>query len=170
MPIVRDFRNFRFDSRRIDRCGKFVAQNSYWKLYAIENLLRLIIHSVLSAQINSSWWNVAVDPKVRQKAEEIRLQYVQKPLHTTPGAHDIYYVFLTDLNRILRANSNLFLPVIPDTDKWILKLESVRLPRNVVGHMNFPNQFDRSLIDDIYSEMNTLVLQLERLGVTIEIP
>lgn len=170
MPIVRDFRNFSFDSTRIDRCGKFVARNSYWKLYAIENLLRLIIHSVLSAQISSNWWNLAVDPTVQQRAEKTRLQYVQRPQHTTPGGHDIYYVFLTDLNKILRANSNLFLPVIPDTDNWIVKLESVRLPRNVVGHMNFPNQFDRTLIDDIYSDMNTLVLQLEKSGLTIEIP
>ena len=170
MPIVRDFRNFSFDPVRIDRCGKFVGRNDYWKLYAIENLLRLVIHSVLSAQISAGWWSLAVDPKVQRKAQDTRQRYARKPWHTMPGRHDIYYVFLPDLNQIVRANSNLFLPVIPETDKWIVRIESVHLPRNVVSHMNFPNQFDRKLIDDIYGEINTLVLQLQQSGLTIQIP
>lgn len=170
MPIVRDFRNFGFDAIRVDRCGKHVGRQIYWKLYAIENILRVIIHSVLSAQINPHWWNVAVDPKVRRRAQDFRQQYIRRPQHALPGRHEIYYVFLSDLNNILRANSNLFLPLVPDIDQWVARIEGVRLPRNIVGHMNFPNQYDRQQIDRLYEQFASLLLQLGNSRIPIEIP
>ena len=48
------------------------------------------------------------------------------------------------MTEILRANSNLFLKVVPDTDEWIVTLEAIQVPRNLVGHMNFPNAFDKA--------------------------
>lgn len=170
MPTVRDFRKLQFEPHRVDRCGKYIGRNAYWKLYAIENLLRVVIHSVLSLQIDAEWWDKAVDPKTREKAEKVRKDYLRAPLHATPGGHDIYYVFLPDLNRIILANSNLFLPVVPDIDQWVVKIESVRLPRNVVAHMNFPNEYDRHAIDRIYGEFGSLVARLQSSGVGIHIP
>jgi hypothetical protein len=170
MPIVRDFRNFAFQPRRIDRCGRFIGRQVYWKLYAVENLLRLFIHSVLSAQISPQWWSVAVDPKVRRRADNVRQQYLRRPHHTLPGTHDIYYVFLSDLGNIIRANSNLFLPFLPDVDQWMLKIEAVRIPRNVVGHMNFPNQPDRQRVDAMYKEFSALVTRLQQSGLVVRIP
>lgn len=170
MPAVRDFRSFRFDAVRVDRCGRFVGRQIYWKLYAIENLLRMVIHSVLSAQISPQWWNLAVDPRVRKRAQDFRQQYIRRPLHALPGRHDIYYVFLSDLNNIMRANSHLFMPLVPDVNQWIGKIESVRLPRNIVGHMNFPNPYDRQQIDQMYSEFPSLLGQLRNAGLPLQIP
>lgn len=170
MPTVRDFRNYAFKEERIKRCGRFVGRQAYWKLYAIENLLRIVIHSVLSAQISPQWWDVAVDRKTRRKVQEFRERYLRRPWHTLPGGHGIYYVFLSDLNNIVRANSNLFLPVWPDVDQWVGKIEGILLPRNVVGHMNFPNQADRQRIDTTYEEMALLVGRLQEAGVRVEIP
>ncbi len=170
MPVVRDFRNFRFDRPRVDRCGKHIGRHIYWKLYTIENVVRVIIHSVLTAQINSQWWNVAVDPKIQKRAESVRQQYAQRPGHTSPGNHDLYYVFLSDLNKIIGANSNLFLPVLTDVDKWVVELEDVRLPRNIVSHMHFPNQPDRQQIDKTYNDFVSLLPRIEAAGVTLLIP
>ncbi len=170
MPTVQDFRNFSFSQPRIERCGRHVGRYSYWKLYAIENLLRVILHSVLSAQIGPTWWTVAVDPNTQKIALRFRQMYARRPWHTLPGRHDIYYVFLSDLNNIMRANSNLFLPVIPDVDQWITNIEGVRLPRNVVGHMNFPNQADRQRIDRLHQDFAALVTRLEQSGLVIRIP
>jgi hypothetical protein len=94
----------------------------------------------------------------------------QEPWHTQPGRHDIYHVFLSDLNNIVRANSNLFLPVIPDVDQWILRIESLITPRDLVGHMNFPNKPDRQRIDDLHREFSNLVSRLQHSGLVIEIP
>ncbi len=170
MPIVQDFRKFRFDRRRIDRCGKHIGRQIYWKLYVVENLVRSFIHSVLWVQINARWWDVAVDPKIRKRAQDLQQYYSQRPWHTLPGRHAIYYVFLSDLNNIIRANSNLFLPIVSDIDQWITRVEEIRLPRNIVGHMNFPNQADRQRIDAMYSDFVSLVGKIQNSGVQIRVP
>jgi hypothetical protein len=142
----------------------------YWKLYAVENTLRILIHSVLSVQIDPNWWDAAVDPGIRKRAERFRQDYTKRASHTMPGGHGIYYVFLSDLNNIIRANSNLLLPVIPDIDNWVVKIEAIRLPRNLVGHMNFPGQRDREVIDRVYADMPALIAQLRGYGLPVQIP
>ena len=62
MPTVRDFKKYSFHPSRIDRCGRHIGSKLYWKLYAIENTIRVVIHSVLSAQIGNQWWAAAVAP------------------------------------------------------------------------------------------------------------
>lgn len=170
MPVVRDFRDYSFSEPRIERCGRYLGRRSYWKLYAIENLLRTVLHSVLSTQIGANWWNLAVDPKVRNDANETRKRYARNPQHTVPGTHDIYYVYLSSLNNIIRTNSNQFLPIVPDIDQWVSKIESILIPRNLVGHMNFPNQADRERIDRLHQDIYALVTCVQRAGISIRIP
>lgn len=170
MPVVRDFRNYSFGSARIDRCGRRVGSRLYWKLYAIENTIRIVIHSVLTVQINPNWWTVAVDPDVVKQAAKRRRGYAARPSNANPGLSDIHLVFLSDLTDIMRANSHLFTPVVPDTNNWIATLESIRVPRNLVGHMNFPNSFDSATIDSAYSQLPTLMEQLSIHNVPVLIP
>lgn len=70
-----------------------------------------------------------------------RKNYAAKPHNASPGMHDIHLTFLSDLTEIMRANSHLISPVVPTTNQWILTLEAIRVPRNLVGHMNFPNGY-----------------------------
>jgi hypothetical protein len=170
MPLVRDFRNAFFRLDRIDRCGRYVGSKLYWKIYAIENTLRVVVNSVLTLQIGANWWSVAVDPNVVLKASRFRAHYAAKPRNASPGIEDIHLVFLSDLTEILRANSNQFLPLVADTDNWIAALEAIRVPRNLVGHMNFPNTFDKSAIDSAYSQLPSLISQLTTNGVPILVP
>lgn len=58
------------------------------------------------------------------------------------------------------ANSNLFLPLIPDIDQWMARIEQIRLPRNVVAHMNWPSQTDRQRIDVFYNDVRSLAAHL----------
>ncbi len=158
MATAKDFRTVKaFDTKAVDRSGKDVGKRTYWKLYAIENAVRVLIHSVLSAQIGAGWWSSAVDPSLQKKAEGFRKRYLARPWHTAPGSHGIYYIDLADLNEIIRANSNLFLPVVADVDQWLAKLEQIRLPRNVVAHMNWPSETDRKRIDVLYDDVQTLL-------------
>jgi hypothetical protein len=170
MPLVRDFRSATFKPVRIDRCGRYVGSKLYWKLYAIENTLRIVINSVLTQQIGPNWWSLAVDPRIVSKAVQIRANYVAKPKNAHPGIDDLHLIFLTDLTNILRDNSHQFLPVVTDTNNWIATLEALRMPRNLVGHMNFPNAFDKAAIDLAYSRLPSLVGQLTTNGVPILIP
>ena len=166
MPTTQDFRDLAFDPKRLDAAGKNIGQRIYWKLYAIENLVRVIVHSVLTAQAGPNWWTVAVDPTIQGKVKYLRSDYANKPWHSTPGKHDIYYVFLSDLSKIITANSHLFRPLIPDIDQWIVRIELLRLPRNIVGHMNWPHQTDRQRIDVTHADLHQLVQQLAAAGTT----
>jgi len=170
MPLTRDFRNYSFNFVRIERCGRFIGRRSYWKLYAVENILRTFIHSALSVQIKPQWWDIAVDEGIRKNAERFKQQYLQKPQHTPAGGHPIYFVFLSDLNKIIPANSNLLLPLVPDIDHWAARIEEIRIPRNLVGHMNFPNEPDRARIDQMHADIPRLISHLEQRGLPVRIP
>ncbi len=170
MPGVQDFRDSPFARPLIERCGRYLGHSSYWKLYAIENYLRVILHSVLSVQIPPPWWDKAVGPDTKKRVEVVKRGYAKKPFHTSPGRHDIYYVYLPDLNKIMLANSNLFLGLIPDVDVWITRIEDVRIPRNLVGHMNYPNRTDRDRIDKLHAELSGLVARLEKSSLALRIP
>jgi hypothetical protein len=170
MPTVSDFRGYAFDHVRVDAAGRNIGGRVYWKLYAIENLFRVVVHSVLTAQAGVNWWSIAVDPKLQNQVASRMKGYASRPWHSTPGKHDIYYTLLSDLNKIVAANSHLFKPIIADIDQWIARLEQVRIPRNIVGHMNWPSQIDRQRIDVCYADVQQLLRHLGNRGVTLSVP
>jgi hypothetical protein len=158
---IPDFRTVSpFSVTAIDRSGSFIGGKVYWKLYAIENIYRVIIHSILSIQIGHNWWNVAVAPKIQNDATRFKQDYTKRPWHSLPGTHDIYYIHLSQLNEVVRIHSHLFIPLIPDIDQWIVRVETLRLPRNIVAHMNFPGPADKSRIDVLYSDFQSLITSL----------
>jgi len=170
MPSTNDFRSYAFDHNRIDAAGKNIGGKVYWKLYAIENLVRVIVHSILTVQAGPNWWSITVNPFIQGNVGRRMADYVNRPWHSTPGRHDIYYAFLSDLSKIITANSHLFMPVIPDIDQWIARIEQVRLPRNIVGHMNWPSKTDRQRIDVVHSDLQHLAQQLVGSGTALIIP
>ena len=124
MPRVRDFRQFAFRPDRVDRCGRNIGTKVYWKLYAIENTIRIVLHSVLSVQVNPNWWSLAVDARIVGNVQRFRRNYAANLHNASPGTHDIHLTFLSDLTEIMRANSHLISPVVPTTNQWILTLEA----------------------------------------------
>ncbi len=173
-PHAQGFSNVTIPHYPSQRIGTLHWELNYWKLYAIENLIRVTIHSVLSAQIRSDWWIYAVDPDFQKEIEKRKRNYRKKPWHTSPGSHELYYVYLSGLNSIILGNINLFRPLIPDIDNWLVILEELRVPRNVIGHMNWLNASDKSKIDKTYREVKVLVRdlsdKLSRIGKSITIP
>src|SRR5260370_32377411 len=105
MPVVRDFRRYAYTSARVNRCGRSVANGPYWRLYSLENAMRVVINSVLLSQVGQNWWSTAVDPNIVKKAQKRRTKYTARPRHANPGAHDIYLIDLFDLIEILRINT-----------------------------------------------------------------
>jgi len=170
MPIVRDFRAYSYNASRIERCGRHIGSKVYWKLYAIENTFRIVIHSILSVQLGANWWHTAIAPNQIPRIGRRRAAYVARPNNASPGASDIHLLLLSELTEILRDNSHLFVPVVPDTHNWIATLESIRVPRNLVGHMNFPNAFDKAAIDSAYSQLSSLFGYLTAHNVPVLIP
>lgn len=171
MAGLQDFRTQAFSRPRIDACGRYLGHHTYWKLYSIENYLRVILHSVLSAQIAPNWLDSVIEPAMKRNVERLKRDYQARPAHTSPGRHDLYYLYLSDLTRIMATTRHLLIALIPDIDSWILKTEGVRIPRNLVGHMNFPNSSDRNRIDVLHQEVSELLRKVEQEGsVAISIP
>jgi hypothetical protein len=92
----------------------------------------------------------------------MKRDYLKKGIHTSPGKHGIYYTYISDLSKIMATTSHLVGKVISDVDEWIVRIEGVRVPRNLVGHMNFPNGADRMRIDDLYVDLGALLDKLEK--------
>jgi len=158
MASIKDFRTLIFNSDNIKKSGNFIGRIAYPKLFFIENCFRIIIHSILSVQISPTWWDIAVSQTIKDKAIRFKQQYIKKTWHSKPGSHDIYYIDLKDLNEIIRANRNLFDRIIPDLDKWIIDIEDIKIPRNIVAHMNFPLEVDQKRIDVFYNDCQELLL------------
>lgn len=169
MPATSDFRNYAFSAHRVDASGKNVGRGVYWKLYAIENLLRVIAHSILTVQIGPGWWE-GVDPSIKDSVQRRKAQYAERPWHSMPGRHELYYTFLSELSKIITAHSHLFSPIIADIDQWVARIEQVRLPRNIVGHMNWPHSVDRRRIDLMHYDLCQLVQQLLASGRDLSVP
>ena len=168
---VSDFRRHNYKQARIRSAGKYVGNDVFWQLYEIENSFRIIAHSILLSQIGTNWWDIAVDARVRGDVERAQKKYANKPWLSTQNVHNIYFVLLSDLTEIFRANSHLFLSTIPDIDDWIARLESVRPPRNLVAHMNFPLAYARKRIATTHRETYELLDSLSsNRAITLEIP
>jgi len=168
---TKDYRGYAFDAARVEAAGKSVGTSIYWKLYAIENLVRVMVHSVLVTQIGAGWWTQAVDQNMQATVARFQADYNKRPWHGGPGQHEIYYTFLSDLTKIITANSNLFQPIITDIDQWVVRLELIRIPRNIVGHMNWLSANDRKRIDLTYSDLQHLITKLSTAkSVTFAIP
>jgi len=168
-----DFRKqSQFSIEEVPKSGVYLGKRVYWKFYAVENFYRIIIHSILSVQIDSDWWSIVTPPAIQRKAKKFKENYLKKPWHGAPGKHFIYFTDLNDLNEITRVNSGFFVPIIPNIDDWVLKIEDIRLPRNVVAHMNFPSKVDRQRIGVIYKDFKMLmrsILDKEDL-ITLKVP
>ena len=113
MPGPEDFRLYDFTFNRITSSGRYLGHRTYWKLYVLENVFRVVINSVLSVEMNRDWWERAVDQETRKTVEWFRKQYSKQMWRSNPGKHGLYYVSLGDLNEIMRVHANLLSKVIP---------------------------------------------------------
>lgn len=170
MATAVDFRSHSFDTGRVEKTAKSVGRGPFAQLYAAENVLRVVINSVMLVQSGPNWWLTGVDQRLQAQATRFAGRHAARPWYSTPGSHGLYYLFMSDLAEIMRANGHLFLPLVPDVDVWILKIEDVRLPRNVVCHMNFPTKVDQQRIRVFYSDIRRLASQLASGGLVLKVP
>lgn len=163
MPRVGDFR--RTSTLAVDKVemgGKYVGKKTYWRLYAIENLYRILIHSVLLAEFGTNWWATVTSKKKQKDIIKLQERYKNSPWPSSPGDHEIYYIYLSDLNKIVGENVERFRPVIQDIDDVILNIEKIGLSRNVIAHMNFPSRTDRERIDSAHEYIKKMFLAVEK--------
>jgi hypothetical protein len=176
--MPQDYRTLPFHVTRVGDSGRYIGRAIYWKLYAIENLVRVIVNSVLGDEFGySEWWDNAARAVViggrktlGQRVAEIRADYARHAISSNPGTHDIYYVLLPDLTKIIASNSDFFRDRKIEIDEWIVRLEDIRLRRNMIGHMNWLDDPDKNEIDRTYTDLKKLLKRIELSGLPIAIP
>ena len=60
--------------------------------------------------------------------------------------------------------------MVPDIDQWVARIEQVRLPRNIVGHMNWLSMTDRQRIDVFHADVQHLIQHLASAGASLIVP
>jgi hypothetical protein len=170
MALCRDFRLCRPSKIRIRECGVYLGEALYPRLYFTENATRIIVHSVLTVQLPPPWPAIAIDADTAREILRVRASYLANPRNASAGSHDVYFLFLPKLSRIVRTNIGHFQQVIPTAQAWVAALDNVRLPRNLVGHMNWPKSFDRAAIIRASEETRKAFKALEGSRIPVLIP
>jgi hypothetical protein len=118
--------------------AKAMAERVYPTMYLFENSVRDLIERVLSAKYGEDWWNVAVSPKVREKAEQFKEDEKKDTWHGKRGRRDLDYLLLTQLWTIIRDKWKDFEPLFPQGPAWVQSLieSDMNGSRRVIAHMN----------------------------------
>lgn len=170
MAAPADFRLHKFDASRVTTSGRYLGHRSYWKLYVLENIIRVLVNSILTVELGQNWWERAVDGDIRKDVDRLRKQYSGQAWRSNPGKHGIYFVSLGALNEIIRVNAHFIRNVVPEIDDWLVRIEDLRIPRNTLAHMNYPVALDLDLIDELYELSKGLLPELKKHKIDPVIP
>lgn len=158
MPFE-DFRIKPYSVSSIINSGKYAGNRFYSKLFVIENIIRVIINSILRKEYPShlDWWNVGIP------------RGIKKPWHSLSSRHGIYHTYLLDLNRIMVHNRNLIDRHITNLDSLILDIELFNIPRRKIAHTKYLNTNDIQRLDNLYNKSKLLINEISK-RIDIEIP
>jgi hypothetical protein len=118
--------------------AKAMAERVYPLLYLFENSLRDLIELVLRAQYGDDWWTAAVPSKVREAADELKVQEKKDTFHGKRGRRDIDYLLLTQLWKIVNHKWKDFEPFFPPGKHWVQYVieNDMNVSRRPIAHMN----------------------------------
>lgn len=166
-----DFRRYAaYQRKRVSDTGKSVGRDSYWRLFAAENTLRILLNSVLLVEVGPDWWTQTVAPPMQARASRIAAANAAPSRFLRAGPHGLYFLFLPDLAEVMRANAHLLFRLIPDVDGWVERIEGVRRSRNAVAHMNRPTSPQRTRIARFYRDVLALEAQVSASGINLRVP
>jgi hypothetical protein len=113
----------------------------YPLLYVVENSMREVIKRVMAKQCGEDWWNTEMTTSKLKNVHDTvagRMTTEKKnSWHQKRGAHPIDYTDVGDLEAIIVAKHQHFIPdIIGDKDWFIQFMKELKPSRNVVCHMN----------------------------------
>lgn len=113
----------------------------YPVLYVLENSIRELIMRVMKNRFGYDWWGTQLTTgklkNVHQTAAGRMLSEKRHSWHQKRGAHPIDYADISDLETIISAKQEYFVPaIIPDLQWFQNFMKELYPSRNVVCHMN----------------------------------
>ena len=110
-------------------------------LYVVENSMREVIKRVMAKQCGNDWWNTEMTTsRLKNVHGEVASRMTtekKNSWHQKRGAHPIDYTDIGDLETIILAKQQHFIPdIIGDRDWFVHFMKELKPSRNVVCHMN----------------------------------
>lgn len=134
--------------------AKAMADRVYPRMYLFENSVRDLIERVLSAKYGKDWWNVAVPLKVRETADQFKIEEKKDTWHGKRGRRDLDYLLLTQLWKIIKHKWKDFEPLFPQGQHWVQSLieNDMNVSRRVIAHMNALEEDDIKGLEASFSK------------------
>lgn len=113
----------------------------YPLLYVMENSMRELIRRVMADKHGENWWDTEMTTSrlktIHTKVAERMTTEKKNSWHQRRGAHPIDYTDIGDLEAIILAKHQYFIPdIIGDKDWFVQFMKELKPSRNVVCHMN----------------------------------
>ncbi len=106
----------------------------YTAIAAFENGTRKLVEKVLVEAHGIDWWSTKVSQKIRDKAENRKVEEEKFKWHTPRGESPIHYTDFGELANIIRQNWADFEPHVPSLE-WVDSVfDIIERSRNVIMH------------------------------------
>jgi len=119
--------------------GKEMTE-AYYTLWIFENSLRKFIIDTMESNYGLNWWSSHVSPQTQSRSSDRKSKEKANRWHSNRGAHEIFYVDISDYKGIITKNWSVFEPYFSGLSRpqeWILnRIDEITLSRNIVAHMN----------------------------------
>lgn len=155
----KDFRNKSYSINNLITSGKYSGNRFYYKLFVIENMIRIFIHTILEND----------NPTVLEWWDELVPNRLKKTWHSMSSHHGIYHIFLNDLNSLIIENRPLIEPYVDNLDDLILEIELFNDVRRKIAHTKFLNTNDIKKLDELYIKSKKIIDEISK-KLVIEIP
>lgn len=106
----------------------------YTAIAAFENSVRNLISSTLLENKGENWWAECVSEKIRKAAESRQEEEKKIRWHVQRGDDPINFTMLPNLLNIIRQNTDIFEPFVPDIEWAASIFEVIEKSRNVIMH------------------------------------
>lgn len=127
-----------------------IGQESFPKMFVLENSIRKLIIRKLSAHYGKDWWLKGVSKGIRDNVQRTIDKEKKYPHRPRRGLLPIFYSNFGDLKEIILQNRTLFSDPILDFKWFEVEMDQVYMARNSLAHNTQISSDDASLIHLFY--------------------
>ena len=130
----------------------------YFKLYCLENFLRLFTENVAINNLGIKYWELLkIKKEILEKIKSRKEKEEQNRWLSLRGNSNIFYMDFDDIRRLIISNWNLFATYFPD-QPWITqRLTDLYKIRNLIAHNSYIDRNDQKTLDtfanNIYNQL-----------------
>jgi len=143
----------------------------YPYFYILENSIRNLIIIVMTKKYGKNWWRIEIEnnnnfKKLCQKVDDRKKPEDKIKWHGKRNAHEIFYVDVDDLKKIVIDYWAYYKNILPDRPWFETTLNIINMSRRVIAHNNPLSERDFKRIKVICQDWcDQMKLAKEKLGV-----